>query len=128
MKDNYFGTIIEESLEDSSSLKLVKIISTKVEKVTEKHRTPWIKQWTMHSVEITRTNVSNVATLLSQTLDSKHAWYADFKNSKTHYILFRNKIFKIQRKNVNQYNEATRFGLSVGIPSYQLDFARNVKK
>ncbi len=38
------GTIIEESLEDKSVLSKVKITSTRVEQVVEKHKTPWIKQ------------------------------------------------------------------------------------
>ena len=48
----YRGVIIEESLEDKDVLKEVRILSTKVEPVTEKHKTPRIKQWTLHTVEI----------------------------------------------------------------------------
>lgn len=43
---NYQGVIIEESLENKDILKDVKISDTKVEKVVEEHKTPWIKQWT----------------------------------------------------------------------------------
>lgn len=39
---NYQGVIIEESLENKEFLKKVKIISTKVVKVTKKHKTPWL--------------------------------------------------------------------------------------
>ena len=37
---NYEGVIIEESLERADVLRDVKIMSTKVEAVTEKHKTP----------------------------------------------------------------------------------------
>ena len=37
---NYEGIIIEESLERADVLKDVKIVSTKVEPVIEKHKTP----------------------------------------------------------------------------------------
>jgi len=40
---NYQGVIIEESLESADVLKLVKIISTKVEVVADKHKTQWLK-------------------------------------------------------------------------------------
>jgi len=41
---NYKGVIIEESLENKDVLKDIKISSTKVEEVTDEHKTPWIKQ------------------------------------------------------------------------------------
>ena len=41
---NYKGVIIEESLSKTDVLKSVAIISTKIEKVTGEHKTPWIKQ------------------------------------------------------------------------------------
>jgi len=46
---NYKGVIIEESFESKEVLKKVKIVSTKIEKVTEKHQTPWFSQWTLHT-------------------------------------------------------------------------------
>ena len=44
MDNNYKGVIIEESLENKDILKDIKIISTKIEPVQEKHKTPWVKQ------------------------------------------------------------------------------------
>ena len=38
---NFNGVIIEESLENKDVLQKVKIIKTKVEEVTEEHKTPW---------------------------------------------------------------------------------------
>ena len=125
---NFIGVIIEESLEDREILKKVKIIKTKVEKVTEKHKTPWIKQWTLHTVEIAENQADMVAKELCKSLDSQHAWYADFKNDNIHFILFRDKIFKINRIHKEQYEEATKYGLSLGIPEYQVDFSPQVKE
>lgn len=42
---NYKGVIIKESLENNDVLKTVKILVTKIEPITEKHKTPWLKQW-----------------------------------------------------------------------------------
>lgn len=120
---NYRGVIIEESLENVDVLKDVKVLETKVEKVTEKHKTPWIAQWTLHTVEIPEDSARDIAEKISKVLDSAHDWYADFKNDTHHYIIFRNKVFYIDRKSKEQYAEAKQYGISLGIPEYQVDFA-----
>jgi hypothetical protein len=125
---NFSGTIIEESLENKDVLKKIKIIATKVEPVTEKHKTPWIKKWTLDTVKILENQANDIAKEISQALDSQHAWYADFKNSITHYIIFRNKIFIIDRKSKEQYEEAKKYGISLGIPEYQVDFHPEIEE
>ena len=132
MEENFVGVIIEESLENKEILKNflrdIRILSTKVEEVTEKHKTPWVKQWTLHTVEIPEDQADAVAEKLSKSLDSGHSWYADFKNDKTHYIIFRGRVFKIDRENREQYEEATKYGISLGIPDYQVNFSPHIKK
>lgn len=121
---NFQGVIIEESLVNKDVLKKVKIISTKVEKVVEEHKTPWLSQWTLHTIEIPENEAQTIAEEISKWLDSSHnsSWYADFKNDTYHYIIFRDKIFYVDRKNKKQYDEAKRYGISLGIPEYQVDF------
>lgn len=124
---NYKGVIIEESLRNLVVLKQVKIISTKVEKVTQEHKTPWIKQWTLHTVEVPETDADNIADLLSKDLDREHSWYADFKNDNYHYIIYRDKVFKVDLKISALYKDAREYGISLGIPEYQVDFAPDDK-
>ena len=124
---NYKGVIIEESLDNSSVLKQVKIIETKVEEATEKHKTPWVKQWSLHTVAIAENEADSVAELLSKDLDKEHNWYADFKNDKYHYIIFTGKVFKVDLNNPVLYKQAKQFGISLGIPEYQVDFAPDDK-
>ena len=119
---NYQGVIIEESLEDKSILKDVRILSTKVELVTKKHETPWLKQWTLHTIEVPEGQADDLAERISRALDSEHPWYADFKNDTLHFIIFRDKVFYIDRKSKEQYDEAKSYGISLGIPEYQVDF------
>jgi hypothetical protein len=126
--DNFIGVIIEESLENKDILKNIKILSTEIEQVTEEHKTPWIKQWTLHSVEIPEEQADETAKIISQALESEHNWYADFKNKSTHYIIFRNKVFKIDRTSKEQYDEAKQYGIALGIPEYQVDFHPEVKE
>ena len=119
---NYKGVIIEESLDNKDVLKNVSILDTKIENVTEEHKTPWIKRWTLHTVAIPNEGADEIAERLSQSLEKKHYWYADFKNDLYHYIIYRNKIFKVDLKNPTLYKDAKAYGISVGIPEYQVDF------
>lgn len=126
---DYEGVIIEESLVDTSLLKDVEIVSTEVEPVTEEHKTPWVKQWTMHTVKIPTNSAGAVAEKISIALDKEHNWYADFKRDTDHFIIFRDKVFHItDRSSKEQYDEATRYGMTLGIPDYQLDFSPHIKQ
>lgn len=125
----FSGVIIEESLTDNSVLKDVNIVSTKVEPVTEKHKTPWVKQWTMHTVEIQTDKVAEVADKISKALDKGHNWYADFKTETEHYVIYTGKVFHItDRTDKQQYDKATEYGISIGIPDYQVDFSPHLKQ
>ena len=124
---NYRGVIIEESLDNTAVLSNVKIIKTKISPVVEKHRTPWVKQWTMHTVEITEENADKIAEQISGDLNKEHAWYADFKNENYHFIIYREKIFKVDLKNPVLYQDAKKYGIGLGIPEYQVDFAPDDK-
>ena len=125
---NYTGVIIEESLGDKSILDEVKILSTKIEPVTEKHKTPRLKYWTLHRVEVNADKVAKISEELSKCIESTHNWYADFKNNELHFIIFRNKVFRIDRTSKEQYDEAKNYGISLGIPEYQVDFHPDIKK
>lgn len=121
---NYKGVIIEESLGDKSVLGEVKIVETKVETVTPEHKTPWLTKWTLHSVEIPEEESEKVAQKLSLSFDPVHpVWYADFKNDKYHFIVYAGKVFKVDLENPVLYKDAREYGISLGIPEYQVNFA-----
>jgi hypothetical protein len=124
----YTGVIIEESLADTSVLRDVDVTSTEVEAVTSEHKTPWVKQWTLHAVSIEEYKASIVARNLSRSLDPEHVWYADFKNDTHHYIVFRDKVFFVDRGSKEQYDKVIEYALSRGIPKYQVDFQPEVNK
>ena len=124
---DYQGVIIEESLKDTGVLDDVKILSTDVEEVTASHKTPWLKQWTLHNVEIKEPKAEDVAKRISQALQPDY-WYADFKNSSTHFVIFPDKVFKVERAEPEHYKAVTAYGLALGIPVYQLDFAPTIKQ
>lgn len=126
---HYKGVIIEESLGDQSLLNDLKIIETKVEPVVEAHKTPWLDRWTLHTVEIPEEQADEIAQKISQSFDKDHTdWYADFKNERYHYVVFSNKVFKVEMSRLEEYKPVVEHGLSLGIPDYQLDFAPDIKE
>jgi len=126
--ENYRGVIIEESLKNKEVLKRVQILETKVESVIEKHKTPWVQQWTMYTVIVPEDEADKIAKEISVSLDREHNWYADFRNKTHHYIIFRDKVFYVNRSSIEEYNKAKEYGISVGIPSYQVDFHPDLKE
>ncbi|OHA08254.1 MAG: hypothetical protein A3A44_00460 [Candidatus Sungbacteria bacterium RIFCSPLOWO2_01_FULL_60_25] len=124
---NYQGVIIEESIKDAGMLRGLKVLGTKVKPITEQHQTPWLAQWTLHTVEIPEADAENIANQLSKNLKSDpSAWYADFKNDRRHFIIFPNKVFLIDRRKKEEYAEAKRYGMSLGIPEHQVNFSPEV--
>ena len=127
--NDFEGMIIEESLADKGVLDEVVIVDRKIEQATVRHETPWVDQWTLDTVRISENEARQVADWLSRAIDTSHktAWYADFKNNTHHYIIYPNRVFFIQRNDKSQYQEATDYGISLGIPDYQVDFSPHIK-
>lgn len=124
---DYRGVIIEESLINKDVLKKVTILQTEIEQVTEKHKT-LAKQWTLCTVLIPENEAGKIALEISKSLDKEHSWYADFRNKTHHYIIFRDKVFYINRQRIEEYNKAKEYGISIGIPEYQVDFHPDIKE
>ena len=122
----YRGVIIEESLRDKKVLDSVNILSTKAEQVTPRHQTPDLQQWAFHHVEVDARRAMNIARDFGKSLRNK--WYADFDNGQEHYIIFQSRVFKIDMKKQEQYDEARAYDIALGIPEYQVDFHPKVRK
>lgn len=123
----YKGDIIEESLENKNILNELKIINTKISEVTPKHQTPWLNKWHLHEIEIEGYRKAEaIAEKLKKAMESDHQWYADYKNTTTHYIIFKDKVFRIDRTSFDQYKEASNHGISLGIPAHQVDFTKDL--
>ncbi len=96
----------------------------------DKCKTSLLSQWTLHTVEVSKGEAQTIAEEISKSLDYSHdsSWYADYKNDTHHYIIFRDKIFYIDRTSKEQYDEAKRYGILLGIPEYQVDFHPEVEE
>ncbi len=51
----------------------------------------------MHIVSIPENKGKEIAEKVSKSLDPDHNWYADFKSEDKHYVIFKNKVFHIDR-------------------------------
>jgi hypothetical protein len=121
---DYSGVIIEESLADPGVLKRVRIVSTHVDPVIERHRTPWLSRWTLHTVSVPEAQADSIAEEISRSFDCEHegSWYADFKNDRWHIVVFPGRVFRVGADEPEGYAAVKAYGISVGIPDYQLDF------
>jgi hypothetical protein len=121
---DYEGVIIQESLQDTTVLRRVTILSTRIEEATEWHATPWLAQWTLHTVIVREEDADEIAALIGRAIDREHAtsWYADYKNDTHHYIIFNDGAFYIDRRNAHEYEEARAYGIGRGLPEHQADF------
>jgi hypothetical protein len=119
---DYKGVIIEESLADKSILQHLKVLETELEPVTEDMQTPWLRKWTLHTVHIPEEDAGQIARDISQALEDSNSWYADYQNETTHYIIFKNKIFKINKEFPREYRAPMEYGIGLGIPKHQVNF------
>lgn len=119
---DYIGTIVEESLSNLDILKEIEITDQSIEKVSERDNTPWLDKWTIDTVKIKEDESEELANKLSKIIDTKHCndWYCDFKNDKYHYVVFKDKVFKLKRGKKTDYETMQEYASKVGLIKEQM--------
>lgn len=112
----YSGCIIEESLKDKSILKQFEIIETNFD------------DGTIYIVEIDEEKIDKIIPELQKALVDDKKWYTDLKCNDYHYIVFNDKVFRVNRDFGEQYEEAKAYGIKRGIPESQLPNSSWAKK
>lgn len=107
----YKGTIVENSLADTSILQRLQIA-----------RTWQAGSWTLHDVLITEEQIPKLAQALGEGPWYIHVWESGKDEVK---VIFREKIFTIVHSDRSTWTDAVTHGLSLGIPVEQLDFVIN---
>lgn len=102
----YKGVIIKSSLKDPNILEGFKVIRQEVD-----------EDWELYTVEATREQLEQ----LSHELD-EGKWYAHFWQNRDIIVVYKNKIFEFNFDDKASWKPAIDYGLSIGIPSEQLDF------
>lgn len=104
----YSGCIIEESLKENSIINEFDIL----EEIND-DGIMWI-------VEIDESKINDILPRLKSIMVDNPIWYCDLKCEDFHYIIFNDKIFKVNRDYPKQYEEVKEYGLKRGIPEEQL--------
>lgn len=119
---DYKGVVIEESLIDASIIKELDIVQTEKNEITHKEKTPWLNKWTLHTVIIKEDKIDDYSKRISKLIDKEHmsSWYCDFRNDKYHYVIFKNKVFKLAKTKKEDYSNMRQYGIKIGIPEEQL--------
>lgn len=119
---DYIGVIVEESLADLDILKEVEITDQCIEKVSERDNTPWLDKWTIDTVKIKANLAEELANKLSALIDTKHCsdWFCDFKNDNYHFVIFKDKVFKLKRGNKLDYQNMQEYASKLGLPKEQM--------
>lgn len=102
------GTIIENSLNDKSILDLVTITKTRKS-----------GDWILHSIIIDDKYVPKLSKSLNPGSWYIHLWK---QGGNDVMVVFKDRIFNIKYSDKNTWQEAVRYGKSIGIPEAQLDF------
>ena len=87
--------------------------------VTKKHKIPRLKQWILHTVEASEDQANITAKELSRVLDIEYAWYADLKNNNLQYVIFLDKVFKVNRSKKEDYETVIKYIIDSGISEFQ---------
>lgn len=99
----FTGCIIDESIKDKSILQEFTILETKTDGGIS------------YIVEIDESGIENVVLRLQASMTDEKSWYTDLKNYDYHYIIFNDRIFKVNRDFPEQYEDAKEYGLNRGI-------------
>lgn len=102
------GTIIENSLNDSSILQ-----SLKIEKTWQDG------SWTLHNVLVDEETALKIGSHLADGPWYIHFWKTGDDNV---LVVFKDKNFWIKYSDNSTWSEAVAYGKSIGIPEEQLDF------
>ncbi|MDR1009225.1 MAG: hypothetical protein LBL52_03145 [Rickettsiales bacterium] len=101
----YLGIVVQQSLENPAESLGLKILRTRAS-----------EDWTLLYIEVDEAGLGVVQAHLA------HGWYAHFASGDDGVIIFKEKIFHVDVRDRRTFEEAVKYGKSVGIPEEQLDF------
>ena len=100
------GTIVENSLANKSVLVDLQIVKTRTD-----------EDWILHDVVINESQIESIQKSLSEG-----PWYVHFWEGDNIVVVYKDKIFNIQKSDTSTWSEAIQYGKNLSIPEEQLDF------
>jgi hypothetical protein len=116
------GVIVAESLRLGAVIQDIPLTVHKLERINAGlgEQPP---QWTLISFEAADDDADRLAEALSDALEVRHGWYADFHSDSHVTVVFSGRIFHYRRGDQSERAEVEEYARSVGVPDEQLDWA-----
>lgn len=114
------GVIIEESLEDSSLLNLVKILKTKKSFLENEDEKGVLN---FHCVEVEQREEF----IEKAKRAIKQGWYMHICKDDKMIVIFRNKVFEFSEHEREKITEARNYGISIGILPEQMEIENLIR-
>jgi hypothetical protein len=113
------GVIIEESLEDPSLLDDLAITGSSAAQLEEE---AWLGEFKFVCVEVPDASVEVITALAAQVI--KPVWYLHLVNGDQMKVIFRDKVFTLNRADVDALQAVVEYGIGQGIHPAQLDLGQ----
>lgn len=104
--NNWYGWIIEQSLDDQSIFDMVPTVKMKSEE----------EDWKEHIIEIPEEKIDEIVEFLKQHI--KPAWYAHLIKKDQIKVIFKDKSFDV--KEGESYEKIENYGVSIGVSKEQM--------
>ena len=111
------GVIIEESLEDKSILKFVKIAETNKSTLENEAESGTL---IFHKIEVS--DAKKQEFLNNACVSIKDKFYLHICKGGIMVVVYRNKVFEFSRNDAGKINEARNYGAACGILREQMEF------
>lgn len=113
---NYKGVLIEESLDDTSILSKITIVSTKTTALEgEENR----GEFHFNNVEVSENVLNEVLDFISAHIQD--GWYFHLVKDDEIIVVFHNKVMKAHKGNTDKIEKIKEYGISQGILKEQLE-------
>jgi hypothetical protein len=116
------GAIVAESLRLGAVIEDAQLLVRKLERV-DAGVDGQPSRWTLVSFEAAEADADRLADALSDALEPKGGWYADFHSDSSVTVVFSGRIFRYRRGDKNERAKVEDYARSVGVPDAQLDWA-----
>ena len=111
-KSQYFeGIIVEESLSDNRIINNYDVIGFEITLDDDIS-----KRWHLFKISIRRDQISDMQ------FHIKQGWYMHFWSGHALIVVFKDKVFEIDRYDRSSWSEVVDYGCGIGISKEQLDF------
>jgi hypothetical protein len=116
------GAIVAESLRLDAAVQGVRLVVRKLERV-EAGLGDQPRLWTLLWFEADDEQSERLAEQLSDALEARGGWYADFHSDSEVTVVFAGRVFRYRRGDSHERDKVMEYARSVGVPEPQLDWA-----